>query len=150
MGLLRTRNDSTSSYQSASGTKNRKANDLTVKTAQRNQRASKELKTGTNTNTSVISGVKRPPKRRQIYIGRLSQHISVTEMKENCETNRIQLIHIRQVSRMESQLNNYIVFLCLKMKKSSQQNFRLKMLPCQDSIWTRKLVKSWKALKKDN
>ena len=60
-GLLRTRNESTSSYQSASGTKKQKAYNLTMEATQRRLRPSKELETGTNTNTSLISGVKRPP-----------------------------------------------------------------------------------------
>ena len=111
MGLLRTRNDSTSSHQSASATKKRKADNLTVETTQRKLRASKELKTETNTKTSVISGVKRPPKCRHILVGRLSQHISVTEMEEYCETNGIELLHVRQISGAESQLKSfYCVF----------------------------------------
>ena len=81
--LLRNRSDSTSR---ASGSKKRKADDLTTETTQRRLRPSKELKTLTYTNTSVISGVKRTPKRRHIYVGGLSQHISVAEMEEYCET----------------------------------------------------------------
>ena len=71
----RTQNDSTSSYQSSSVTKKPKADDFTIEITQRRLRPSKELKTGTNMNTSVISGVKGPPKRRHIYVVRLSQHI---------------------------------------------------------------------------
>ena len=48
-GLLRTRNDSTSR---ASGSKKRKADDLTTETTQRRLRP-KELKTGTNTNPPI-------------------------------------------------------------------------------------------------
>ena len=98
--LLKTRNDSTSSYQSATGTKKRKAYDLNIETTQLKQRPSgiKKLKTGTNTNTSDILGVKRPPSRRHVYVGRLRQHISVTEIEEYCKTNGIELIHFRKIS----------------------------------------------------
>ena len=95
------------SYCSASGTKERKADDLTIKTAQRKQRPSNELKTRTNANSSGILGVKRPPKRCHIYVRRPSQHISVTEMEDHCETNVTELLHIRQISSAESQLKSF-------------------------------------------
>ena len=80
-GLMRSRDESTSSYRSASGTKKPKVDDLIAETTQRKLRP-KELKTGTNTNSSVISGAKRPPKPGHNYVGRLSQHIYATEMEE--------------------------------------------------------------------
>ena len=78
---------------------------MTIETTQRKQTPSKELKTGTNTNRSVILGVKRLPKCRHIYVGRHSHYISVTEMEEYCEINGIKL-HIRQISTAESRLKS--------------------------------------------
>ena len=114
-GFLRTRNESN---ESASGIKKRKTDHLAIDTTQRKQRPSRELKTATNTNTSVILVVKRPPKSRHNYVGRFSPHISVTETEEYCETNGIELFHIRQLSREELQLKSFLCLLSLKTESS--------------------------------
>ena len=61
--------------------------------------------------------LKRPPKCRLIYVGRLSQHISVTKIQEYCKTNDIELLHIGQTSRAESLLKTFHCVLKFKDKK---------------------------------
>ena len=60
----RNRNDSSSRYHSATVNKKRKVDDYEFETVQRKVRSTKEVKTGTNTNSADIKDVKKPPKRR--------------------------------------------------------------------------------------
>ena len=62
------RNDSSSSYHSATVNKTRKAHDFEFETLQRKVRSTNQVKTGTNTNPAVIKGVKKPPQHRHLYI----------------------------------------------------------------------------------
>ena len=106
-GRSRNRNDSSSSHHSATVNKKRKADDLEFETVQRKVRSTKELKTGTNTNPAVVKGVKKPPKRRHLYVGRLSQNITASEMEEYCIENNVELLHIRQISKSEAHLKAF-------------------------------------------
>ena len=76
-------------------------------TVQRKVRSTKEVKTGTNTNPAVIKGVKKPPKRRHLYVGRLSQNITASEMEEYCIEFDVELLHIRQISKSEARLKAF-------------------------------------------
>ena len=106
-GPSRTRNDSSSSYHSATVNKMRGADDSEFETVQRKVRSTKEVTTGTNTNPAVIKGVKKPPKRRHLYVGRLSQNITASEMEEYCVENNVELLHIRQISKSEPHLKAF-------------------------------------------
>ena len=61
--------DSSSGYHIATVNKKRKADDFEFKNVQGKVRSPKEVKKGANTNPSVIKGVKKPPKRRHLYVG---------------------------------------------------------------------------------
>ena len=106
-GPSRNRNDSSTSHHSATVNKKRKADDLEFETVQRKVRSTKEVKTGTNTNPAVIKGVKKPPKHRHLYVGRLSQKITASEMEEYCIENNDELLHIRQISKSEAHLKAF-------------------------------------------
>ena len=110
-GPGKNRNDSSYSYHSATVSKKRKADDFEFETVQRKVRSPKEVKTGTNTIPAVIKGVKKPPKCRHLYVGRLSQNITASEMEEFCVEKNVKLHHIRQISKSEAHLKAfYCVF----------------------------------------
>ena len=96
--------DSSSSYHSSA---EKKADDFEFETVQRKVRSPKELKTGTNTNPAVIKGVKKPPKRRHLYVGRLSQNITASEMEKYCVERKVELLHIRQISKSDAHLKAF-------------------------------------------
>ena len=79
-GPGRNRNDSSSSYHCATVNKKRKVVDFEFEIVQRNVRSSKEETTRTNIKPAVIKGVKKPTKRPHLYLGRLSQNITASEM----------------------------------------------------------------------
>ena len=90
--------------------KKQKALELTIETTRWRLRASKELKADTNTNASVVLGVKN-----------LSNAvISDTEMEKYCETIGIKLC-IRQTSRTGSQLWSF--YCGFKFEKVSSSEF---------------------------
>ena len=104
-------NDSSSSNHSATLNKKRKADDFEFETVQRKVGSPKEVKTGTNTNPAVIKSVKKPPKRRHLYVGRLSQNLAASELEEFCVKKNVKLHHIRQHSKSEAHLKAfYCVF----------------------------------------
>ena len=72
---------------------------------QRKVRSPKEVKTGRNTNPAVIKDVKKPAK-RHLYVGRLSQNITASEM-EFCVEKNVELLHIRQISKSEAHLKAF-------------------------------------------
>ena len=63
------RDDSSSSYHSATVNKKRKADDFDFESVQRKVRSTKEVKTGTTTNPALIKGAKKHPKHRHLYVG---------------------------------------------------------------------------------
>ena len=106
-GPGRNRNDSSSSYHSATVNKKRKADDFEFETVQRKVTPPKEIKRGMNTNPAVIKGVKKPPKCCHLYVGRLSQNITALEMEEFCVEKNVELIRIRQISKSEAHLKAF-------------------------------------------
>ena len=105
-GPGRNRNDSSYRYHSATVNKKRKADDFEFETAQRKVGSPKEVKTGTN-NPAVIKGVKKSPKRSHLYVSRLSQNITASEMEEYCVEKNVELLHIRQISKSEAHLKAF-------------------------------------------
>ena len=45
--------------------------------------------------------------RRHLYVGRLSQNITASEMEEYCIENNVELLHIRQISKSEAHLKAF-------------------------------------------
>ena len=145
--LLRTWNEGTSSYQSASGIKKRKSDNLSIETTQQKPRPSKEKKAGTNTNTSVIPVVKKLPS-AAISISDLGNISLSQKWKKTVKQTALNSFIFVKFQERNHSSTHPIVLLTLKMKISSQRNFGLKILPYQDSIWMRQLMKGWNALKK--
>ena len=107
IGPGRKRNDSSSNYQSVTVNKKRKADEFEFETVQRKKRSSKEVIIGTNTNPAVIKGVKKPLKRHQLYVYRLSQNITASEMEEFCVEKNVEILHVRQISKSEAHLKAF-------------------------------------------
>ena len=64
-------------------------------------RKAKLFKTGTNVNhQTTVSAIKRPPKRRHLYI----DSVSTDDITEFCKKKGFDILCIREVSRDESRL----------------------------------------------
>ena len=64
-------------------------------------RKAKVFKTGTNVNhQTTVSAIKRPPKRRHLYI----DSVSATDITEICKKKGFDILWICEVSRVESRL----------------------------------------------
>ena len=107
---LRNWTDSTASYHNS---KNRKAEDNEWKCACRQKKSQdkkpKVFKTGTNINHQrADSAIRRPPKRRHLYIGRLSNSDSTDDIREYCENKGADLLCICEISRETSRLKSLL------------------------------------------
>ena len=66
------------------------------------------LKTGTNINhQTTVSANKRPPKRRHLYIGRLSNTVSTEDITEYCKKKKVDILCFREISRDECPLKSF-------------------------------------------
>ena len=66
------------------------------------------FKMGTNINhLTATSAIKRPPKRRHLYIGRLSNSVSADDLREYCKSKGADLLCIREISREDSRLKSF-------------------------------------------
>ena len=71
-------------------------------------RKPKVFKTATNFNhQTTVSAIKRPPKRRDLYIGRLSNSASTDDITEYCKKKGVDLLCICEISRDESLLKSF-------------------------------------------
>ena len=104
---FRNRTDSTASDRNS---KKRKAetNDNVQADKESQNRKPKVFKTGTNNNhQTTVSAIKRPPKRRHLYIGRLSNSVSTDDIKDYCKNKGVDLLCIRVISREEARLKSF-------------------------------------------
>ena len=70
-------------------------------------RKPKVFKTGTNINhQTTASVIKRPTKRWQLYIGRLSSSVSTDDIREYCKKKGVDLLCIREICN-ESRLKSF-------------------------------------------
>ena len=66
------------------------------------------FKTGTNINQqTTVSAIKSSPKRRRLYIGRLSNAVSTNDITEYCNKKGVDILCIREISRDESRLKSF-------------------------------------------
>ena len=122
-GFHRNRINSSSSSQNFSGIKKRKAAKFVMETTQKKLRSSEEGKTRTSPSSSILTGVKKPPRPQHIYVGRLSQHITTTKMEQYCATTDVDLLHIRQLSKLESWLQFFLCVFKFDVEKVESHNF---------------------------
>ena len=130
-GFDRIRIDSSTISQSISGSKKRKAEEIVLEPTQIKLRPFKEVKKGTNTCSWISSGVIKPPRQRHIYVGRLSQHITTTEMEKYCATNNVDLLHVSQISKPESVLKSFHCVFRFDDKKIESPKFWPKKVTVQ-------------------
>ena len=68
----------------------------------------KVFKTGTNINhQTTVSAIKRQPKRRHLYISRLSNSVSTDDITGHCKNKGVDILCIREMSRDESRLKSF-------------------------------------------
>ena len=66
------------------------------------------FKMGTNINhLTAASAIIRPPKRRHLYIGRLSNSVCADDLREYCKSKGADLLCIREISREDSRLKSF-------------------------------------------
>ena len=70
-------------------------------------RKPKVFKTGTNINQTTVSAIKRPPKRRNLYIGRLSYSVSTDDRTGTCKKKGVDILCIREISGYKSRLKSF-------------------------------------------
>ena len=104
------RTDSTGSDRNSKRKAEGNENVLAGKESQ--DRKPKVFKTSTIINhQTAVSAIKRPPKRRHLYIGRLSNSVSTDDIEEYCQIKLADLLCIREISREDSRLKSfYCVF----------------------------------------
>ena len=67
----------------------------------------KLFKTGINIkHQSTVSAIKKKPKRRHLYIGRLSNSVSTDDITEYCKKKGVDILCIREISRDESRMKS--------------------------------------------
>ena len=104
---FRNRTDSNASDHNS---KKRKAetNDNVQADKESQNRKPKVFQRGTNKNhQTTVSAIKRPPKRRNLYIGRLNNSVSTDDLKDYCKNKGGDLLCIRVISREESRLKSF-------------------------------------------
>ena len=100
----RNRKDSSSSSQSNSGSK-KKIWRIRYGTYTKKTKAFQGFKDGNKHEfLLIIRCQKKPSKRPHIYVGRLGQQITTTEMEQYFAKNEVDLLHFRQNSKPESLL----------------------------------------------
>ena len=115
--------DSSCSYHSATVKKTRKAHGFEFETLQRKVRSTNQVKTGTNTNPTVIKGVKKPPKHRHLYLAWLSQIITASEMENYCVENNVELLLVGQILKSEAYLKAFHCVFRFDEKKVELPDF---------------------------
>ena len=105
----------TDSTASDRNSKKRKAecNENVLAGKESQARKPKIFKTGTNINhQTAVCANKRPPKRRHLYIGGLSNSVSTDEIREYCKKKGADLLCIHELSRFSSE----IFPLCIQIR----------------------------------
>ena len=71
-------------------------------------RKPKDFKTGSNINhQTTVSAIKRSPKRRRLYIGRLNNSVCTDVIRDYCKNKGVDLLFIREISMEESRLKSF-------------------------------------------
>ena len=71
-------------------------------------RKPKVFNTGTNINhQTTVSAINRPPKRRHLFIDRLSNSVSTDDIREYCKNKGADLLCVREISREDSLLKSF-------------------------------------------
>ena len=87
-------------------------------------RKPKVFKTGTNINhQTTVSAIKRPPKRRHLYMSRLSKSVSTDDITEYYKKNGVDILCIREISRDESRLKSFPCVLKFDNDQVESPNF---------------------------
>ena len=120
---FRNRTDSTASDPNS---KQRKAegNENLFADKESQNRKPKIFKTGTNINhQTTVSAIKRPPKRRHLYIGRLSNSVSTDDITEYCKKKGVDILCIREISKDGSRLKSFRCVLKLDNDQVESPDF---------------------------
>lgn len=84
----------------------------------------KALITGTSKTSTVFTGVKKREPRRHIYIGRVAPTVTEEQIIDHCQTNGVNLKHIRVISKPEAAFKSFhAVFTQAHVEKIEDSSF---------------------------